>query len=610
MPIDEILAWMTSGADGKGVEDATIAKRSAKILKTRPSEEFLQATPLLIKALRYHIGSLEICGHVLDILIQVSYNEATRLAAKDSIHECFAIVRIHKGNELVCEKALRTLTNLSQNATCHADIFDAGGISTIGLILTTSLSSFTITDLSIVILFNLVILNKRIASSFDQIILQSIVDVLRLYRSKLNTSICAFQILQVISESKPEVIYKSLGGRNLWLSMDALRTHRMSDQLCIPVIKLLGNFTITPPSGLAELYVQEGMIPILMDVLRQHRVNNYLCKVVLFNLVYLSNTEVGLPVLSETAGLATELVTCLRIHSQSVTVQTSVSEIIETLASRGPEKRDAMVREGVVESLVAIHNRLDVGPGTMHMTDALAQLGYNSNGRPLTQEARDREARLERLRLFNVPRTNIVGSSNIEDVQTLEPIPNGADVIRIIGRTGRNTLPSTYLASDATMYFLTRDGQRMNIRTQSPFTTEQIQRGPYRHRELLDPAEAERLEGVAQAASNAREARRRAQEQAEAARRLAQEQEATARRLAQEERQRVAQEEQARQQAALEQARQPVAQEQEQEQQPAERGLLGRAYNYFTGPRGGRRTRRGQRNSRRAKKNEQRGRSK
>jgi hypothetical protein len=389
----------------------------------------------------------------------------------------------------------------------------------------------------------------------------------------------------------------------------------MSDQLCIPVVKLLGNFTTNPPSGLAELYVQEGVIPILIDVLRQHRDNNYLCKVLLFNLVYLSNTEVGLPVLSETAGLATEIVTCLRIHSQSITIQTSVSEIIENLASRGPEKRDAMVREGVVESLVAIHNRVDFGPGTMHMTDALAQLGYNSIGRPLTQEAREREARLERLRLFNVPRTNIVGDKNYENAVSLETIPNGADAIRIIGRTGRDTLPSTYLASDATMYFLTRDGQRMNIRTQSPFTTEQIQRGPYRHRELLDPAEAERLEGVAQAASNARDARRRAQEQAATARRLAQEQEATARRLAQEEqaRQRAAQEEQARQRAAQRQEQQPAAQEEQQE-----RGLLGRAYNYFAGPRGGRRTRHGRyngrcnskRNSRCAKKNEQRDRSK
>jgi hypothetical protein len=105
---------------------------------------------------------------------------------------------------------------------------------------------------------------------------------------------------------------------------------------------------------------------------------------------------------------------------------------------------------------------------------------------PVAAAAGAEAAANEEPALFNVPRQNIYGSPNFEDILTFEPIPEGSEVLRITGRTGSDPNRSTYRipqTTEARLSFLRGlDERGINIATSAPFTRDQIQRGPYRYR--------------------------------------------------------------------------------------------------------------------------------
>jgi len=88
--------------------------------------------------------------------------------------------------------------------------------------------------------------------------------------------------------------------------------------------------------------------------------------------------------------------------------------------------------------------------------------------------------------MFDVPRQDIYGDPDFTNTVTMNKIPNGTEVIRIIGRPGDDVNDSTYPVPEEEEarrgFFQHLYDTKMNIRTRTPFTHEHVQRGPYRHR--------------------------------------------------------------------------------------------------------------------------------
>ena len=79
-----------------------------------------------------------------------------------------------------------------------------------------------------------------------------------------------------------------------------------------------------------------------------------------------------------------------------------------------------------------------------------------------------------------LPRTPIIGDAEFDDILMMTPIPEGTEVIRILGRLGDNPERSTYIVSDQVLDHLTGSG--LNFATRAPFTIADIQIGPYVYR--------------------------------------------------------------------------------------------------------------------------------
>jgi len=96
--------------------------------------------------------------------------------------------------------------------------------------------------------------------------------------------------------------------------------------------------------------------------------------------------------------------------------------------------------------------------------------------------------------LFDVPRQNIYGAPDFESPLTLERIPEGTEVLRITGRAGEDPNIATYPLpeepSQRRTFLRELARTRRNIATSAPFTPDQIQRGPYRHRTAATSASA------------------------------------------------------------------------------------------------------------------------
>ena len=88
--------------------------------------------------------------------------------------------------------------------------------------------------------------------------------------------------------------------------------------------------------------------------------------------------------------------------------------------------------------------------------------------------------------MFDVPRQDIYGDPDFTNTVTLNKIPDGTEVIRIIGRPGNDTNDSTYPVPEEEearrSFFQHLHDTMTNIRTRTPFTRKHVQRGPFRHR--------------------------------------------------------------------------------------------------------------------------------
>jgi len=86
--------------------------------------------------------------------------------------------------------------------------------------------------------------------------------------------------------------------------------------------------------------------------------------------------------------------------------------------------------------------------------------------------------------LFNVPRQDIYGDPDFQNVITFNTIPDGTEVVHITSRPGNNPNDSIYPVPEEEhlrrAFF--QNLAKRNIRTRTPFTREHVRRGPFRHR--------------------------------------------------------------------------------------------------------------------------------
>ena len=86
--------------------------------------------------------------------------------------------------------------------------------------------------------------------------------------------------------------------------------------------------------------------------------------------------------------------------------------------------------------------------------------------------------------LFNVPRQPIYGDPDFQNVITFDTIPDGTEVVHITSRPGNNPNDSIYPVPEEEhlrrAFF--QNLAKRNIRTRTPFTRDNVRRGPYRHR--------------------------------------------------------------------------------------------------------------------------------
>jgi hypothetical protein len=86
--------------------------------------------------------------------------------------------------------------------------------------------------------------------------------------------------------------------------------------------------------------------------------------------------------------------------------------------------------------------------------------------------------------LFNVPRQDIYGDPDFQNVITFDTIPDGTEVVHITSRPGNNPNDSIYPVPEEEhlrrAFF--QNLAKRNIRTRTPFTRDHVRRGPYRHR--------------------------------------------------------------------------------------------------------------------------------
>jgi hypothetical protein len=86
--------------------------------------------------------------------------------------------------------------------------------------------------------------------------------------------------------------------------------------------------------------------------------------------------------------------------------------------------------------------------------------------------------------LFNVPRQDIYGDPDFQNVITFDTIPDGTEVVHITSRPGNNPNDSIYPVPEEEhlrrAFF--QNLAKRNIRTRTPFTREHVRRGPFRHR--------------------------------------------------------------------------------------------------------------------------------